>query len=318
MTSRALPRKGPLTEQAAELWQDQQHDWPMLRDGAARLAQAEVRSIVVAGRTLRLQHNPGRAVSATARVDAAAIAARRCFLCGPHLPPEQRAVALDPDWWLLCNPAPIFAPHFVSAATRHVPQRVEPAIPALLHLARDLDGEYVAFYNGPGAGASAPDHLHLQAVPAAKLPCVPHVAADADWQSAGSLAIGFSRLADWPALIFRGDDAVDLDRAVRRAVAAFAETVPEAPEPRLNLYALWQGSAWQVWFVPRRAHRPQRYGTGPGQLLVSPGAIELAGVVVTPRAEDFAGLTSRDVLQVYSDVHVTPDQFARLRDRLTS
>ncbi len=74
------------------------------------------------------------------------------------------------DWLILCNPFPIFIPHFTIAHRRHRPQALKENLTDLLRLARDLSPEFAVFYNGPRCGASAPDHLHFQGFPAGALP----------------------------------------------------------------------------------------------------------------------------------------------------
>jgi hypothetical protein len=161
---------GSLSEQLAALWARQAAKWPRLADGLAALRSARVRSFEVGGSTILAQCNPARIVSTRARLDPASVAARPCFLCPASLPAEQLAIAYRDEWLMLCNPAPIFDPHFVISNIRHEPQRILPVIDVVLDLARDLAGEYTIFYNGPRCGASAPDHVHLQAIKGGVLP----------------------------------------------------------------------------------------------------------------------------------------------------
>lgn len=153
-----------------------------------------------------LQHNPARALSTLARVDAASIAARPCFLCRCHRPSIQAAAPLlGGRYELLVNPYPIFPLHFTIAATAHEPQSITAPgrLADMMALAAMMPGMAV-FYNGPGAGASAPDHFHFQAVEAGCLeflqsgfpyPVMEGVAPEADMCNA--VAMG-SRLVTIP------------------------------------------------------------------------------------------------------------------------
>ncbi|MCM1310748.1 MAG: DUF4922 domain-containing protein [Bacteroides sp.] len=110
-----------------------------------------------------VQFNPARAVSTAAKVDAASIAARPCFLCAENRPKEQIALEWG-DYEILVNPFPIFPGHLTIAAKTHIPQTLERRFEDMQKLSRQLPG-YTLFFNGAKAGASAPDHMHFQAVP---------------------------------------------------------------------------------------------------------------------------------------------------------
>jgi ATP adenylyltransferase/5',5'''-P-1,P-4-tetraphosphate phosphorylase II len=276
------------------------------------------------------QCNPVREASASARVDAASLAARPCFLCQVNLPAEQERLAYRNDWLILCNPAPIFEPHFTISATTHTPQLLARSLEAMLGLARDLEGAYTVFYNGGRCGASAPDHLHLQATPAGVMPfetelaaqlcSSPHASTDhwLEWVATGPVHIGLSRPRRRPVVVFVGASQAEILAAVARVLEVIGEIHPDDPEPMVNAFATWAEGRWIVWLFPRKAHRPACYGTGPQDFLVSPGAVDLAGVLITPRGADFDRLTQEVIGAIYSEVLLSPGQFARLRDRLAN
>lgn len=110
-----------------------------------------------------VQFNPARAVSTRAKVDAASIAARPCFLCARNRPKQQIAIEWE-DMEILVNPFPIFPGHLTIAAKAHTPQTLRGRAEQMRRLSRELPG-YTVFYNGARCGASAPDHMHFQAVP---------------------------------------------------------------------------------------------------------------------------------------------------------
>ncbi len=157
-------------EAARALHRRQVEQWPRLADASAALAAARTRELRVGERTLRLQWNPGRRVSTTARVDATSVGRRPCFLCEHNLPPEQQGVALGNELIMLANPAPILPLHFTVVHTRHVPQALSPVLADAIRLAVACAGVMTVSYNGPRCGASAPDHLHLQTVASGRLP----------------------------------------------------------------------------------------------------------------------------------------------------
>ena len=317
-TDRIVALPGSLYEQVSTLWRNQANDWPLLRTGRADLASVRVRACDLDRWPVQLQCNPRRIKSAAAKTDAASIAKRPCFLCERNLPAEQRTVPFGDDWWILCNPAPIFDPHLVIASRHHEPQRITAGLATLLELARAFDGRLTVFYNGPGAGASAPDHLHLQAIPRGALPIEswldswlsPGASRENEqlrWLRRDTPSIAMISHPACRAAVFIDDDLQRLHCAVSSAAGELGDTVPADPEPRLNLFATYDAGTWRVWLIARRAHRAQSFGDGPGQFVVSPGAIDLGGVLITPRAEDFEQLTPRDIATILQDVLISPE-----------
>lgn len=258
-------------------------EWP---EAAARydaLSALRRRRVEVGGVAWELLHNEARAVSTCARVDASSVAARPCFLCAANRPAVQKALPLlGGRYELLVNPFPVFTLHFTIAAASHTPQLLDASLADMIAASRLLQG-LIVFYNGPRAGASAPDHLHFQAVPASSLPLV----------------------ADGARLPFRSirlhsasPDA--LAAAARDAIAALP-VADDCPEPSLNAFCLYADGSYRLTIIPRRAHRPQCYGR-PGGYLVSPGAIDVGGVIIMPRHSDFAAITAADVKTILTDV----------------
>src|SRR5438128_12597023 len=83
---------------------EQQAAWPMLRAAVAGLDAVEYKKLNVGGSTVFAQFNPKRIVSTAARVDAAAIKERPCFLCAENLPPEEQGIEFGANFIVLCNP----------------------------------------------------------------------------------------------------------------------------------------------------------------------------------------------------------------------
>lgn len=139
--------------------------WQAAAERFRALGQVETKTIVLpeSDITYRVQFNPARAVSTRAKVDAASIAARPCFLCRANRPPEQISMPWE-DLEILVNPFPIFPGHLTIAAVEHTPQTLAGRVEQMKRLSLALPG-YTVFFNGAKSGASAPDHFHFQAVP---------------------------------------------------------------------------------------------------------------------------------------------------------
>jgi len=325
---RCLALSGPLAYRVALLWRRQSTDWDALQAGLADLAQSLTRTFEVTGSRVVAQCNPARTRSASAKIDPASLAARPCFLCGANLPPMQRAVAYRDGWLVLCNPAPIFDPHFTIVSEEHEPQRIMPWVGLLLDLARDLEGHYTVFYNGPLCGASAPDHMHLQASPVGATPFENELAAALcadkntngqrwiEWLRLDPVRVGLTRPSHRPAVLFVAQAEEPLVQAIQEVIRMLGTIHPAEPEPMLNLFATFADERWLVWLYPRRAHRPRCYGEKPDEFLVSPGAIDLAGLLITPRREDFERINASVIASVFDEVLLSRGDFAELRNRL--
>ena len=247
---------------------------------------------------------PHRVASTTARVDAAAIAERPCFLCARNLPPEQRGLPWRDEWVLLGNPFPIVGRHLTVVHRDHTPQRVDGTLPVLLDLAAELPGSFT-LYNGPRCGASAPDHLHLQAGDREGLPLV---------REAAACAGPALRARGVRALHFRGERDRVLD-AGRRALEALAATLPQEPEPWCNVVAWGEpGEGFSLVVFPRPKHRPDAFLRG--ERTVSPASIDMSGILVTPLRKDFDTLSGEEVAAIYDEVSLAEEPFREVVARL--
>jgi hypothetical protein len=308
-----------LSKKAEALWEEQIHEWPMLSEGLATLQTCEYRPVLIGGIRMELQWNPGRIGSVSAKVDPESIAARPCFLCPGSLPMEQRAIPLEGDWHILCNPRPILAPHFTVPTLRHQPQSIEAGISTMLNLAREMGEDYVLFYNGPQCGASAPDHMHLQAVPRNQTPLIdqldlPDSAStepNIEWAFRGHIPFGISREPFLPLALWFGDSADSLVENIRHAIHILARIHPQpnGNEPLLNAFSWYRSGNWLFGIFPRAKHRPACYGTGTGQILLSPGTLDLLGRIVTPRHQDYQYLEDQRVEEILKEVCLPGNQF---------
>jgi ATP adenylyltransferase/5',5'''-P-1,P-4-tetraphosphate phosphorylase II len=279
--------------------------WPMLRDAVAGLARVEYKRVRVRGSEVLAQFNPQRIVSTAAKVDAATIKQRPCFLCAENLPPEERGIAFGADFVALYNPFPVLPRHLVITSRRHIPQTIEGNFGTLLDLAVDLGGEFFVLYNGAACGASAPDHLHFQACARESAPIFPEIDT---WEKRGlskNSGVESFTLKDYRlnALVARGDDRLAVYEWFERALSSLAEITGAESEAMINLIVTRAGGRWTVIIFPRSKHRPDRYfADGDAKLTVSPAAIDLAGVLVVPQPDHFSKITSRDVEEIYAEV----------------
>ena len=141
------------------------------------LSGVEVKDMTIDGFPAKLFFNPARVRSVMADVSPEALQKRACFLCPDGVEEHQLTHNWDSPtghtYYIRVNPFPIFSPHFTVSSSVHERQELLPHLESMLHLAKELP-EMTIFYNGPMCGASAPDHMHFQAVPRHSLPIEDH------------------------------------------------------------------------------------------------------------------------------------------------
>ena len=286
--------------------------WDAVRQRYRDLSNVEVRELVDNTLTLQVQWNPARIGSTGAKIDARSIAERPCFLCRKNRPQEQMKRVVDGQYELLVNPFPIMPVHFTLPTLTHQPQRILPMYGELLRLAQ-RNPNLTLLYNGPHCGASAPDHAHLQAVNSGMLPL------QQAWQRLSRNLTevvkttddeGIWHVADYPAAAFviRSHSVETGERLFRQLYQALP-TAADGSEPMMNVIAWRTGDELLSVVLPRRKHRPDCYtATGDAQYIISPGAVDMGGLIITPREEDFRRLTVDTVLAIYAEVSLTAEQ----------
>jgi len=300
----------------------QQKDaWPLLRTGYGNLDSVETREMEFGDVTIRLQFNPGRIISSSAKVDDASIRARPCFLCAANLPAEQRGFRFGETFLVLSNPYPIFREHFTIPHVAHTPQRIAGAFGTMCALAREVQSRYVIVYNGPRCGASAPDHLHLQAGEKDFMPI--------ERESVGAMRAGSLLVERKDTRVVGVEDGMrryfviegSAQREVSGAFMAVLEALPKPAdgieEVLINVIAGYATDAWRIIVIPRARHRPSVFfAEGEARILLSPAVIDCGGVCTVPREEDFRRLTSDIVRRIFDEIMITPGQFTAAAARI--
>ena len=265
-----------------EMWEDARHRF---RD----LKHVEVRQL---SDQLKVQFNPARIVSTGAKIDKHTLGERPCFLCERNRPKEQMTKLIDDHFQLLVNPFPILPVHFTIPATKHQPQSIYRHY-GEMHRLLSLHSELMVFYNGPKCGASAPDHLHFQAGTSGVLPL------QTNWQRLSRSLTDVISLNDEEKISVLSDFLVpafviiskseDSDEELFHRLYRSMPMRGDESEPMMNIIAWRKGDEFICVVIPREKHRPDAYfAEGEAQMMVSPGALDMAGLIITPREEDFS------------------------------
>jgi ATP adenylyltransferase/5',5'''-P-1,P-4-tetraphosphate phosphorylase II len=305
----------PLTSKVEALLVHQLSHWDLAKQNYEALKTIESKTLDVFGFQMQVQFNPSRIVSSAAKVDSTSIQQRPCFLCEKNRPLEQEGILVDNRYWILVNPFPIFSKHLTIPFIEHIDQRIDDHFGDMLDLAKALP-EFILFYNGPQCGASAPDHLHFQAGEKGFLPLEKNWTA---WKHYAERVVERSNFMlfqhiTYPhvMLVMESSDRQTAIRWFEKIYQALNNNVNEV-EPMLNLLCSWQDGQWIVWLFPRRLHRPACYfAEGAKRLLISPASVDLAGVFITPREEDFQKVTETDIATILDEVSISCDLMDRI------
>ncbi len=285
-----------------EVWTDARHRF---RD----LKHVETRQF---SDKLKLQWNPARIVSTGAKIDKKTLGERPCFLCDKNRPKEQMSKQIDEKFHLLVNPFPILPVHFTIPARKHQPQLIYKNY-GEMHRFISLHSDLMVFYNGPKCGASAPDHLHFQAGTNGILPL------QTNWQRLSRNLTDIISLNDEekisvvrdfivPAFVIISKSAESDEALFRRLYKAMPQRGDET-EPMMNIISWRKGEEFISVVIPREKHRPEAYfAEGDAQFVVSPGALDMSGLIITPREEDFRKLTEEKALSLLQECGVSEEK----------
>lgn len=300
--------------------------WDAVRYRFHELQDVRERELPLGDYSVEVQFNPARIVSTGAKIDKKAIAKRPCFLCAKNRPKEQMTKTVDEKFELLVNPFPILPVHFTIPLRRHEPQRILPNYREM-HKLLTRYPELMVFYNGPKCGASAPDHMHFQAGTSGVLPM------QQSWQRLSRNLETICTIDDnncisvvsdypCPALLIRSRSE-QTDGELFRIIYDALPWQADDAEPMMNIVAWREGDDFLSVVFPRKKHRPDcYYADGDEKMLVSPGALDMAGLTITPRAEDFKRITPNQIRDIIEEVSLSDEQFkeviAKIKDRKVS
>ncbi|NLZ19785.1 MAG: DUF4922 domain-containing protein [Bacteroidales bacterium] len=304
---------------------DQLSVWPLAAANFRLLKSVRTKDLSVFGLPCRVQFNPERAISSTADTSPEAIAARPCFLCEAHRPPEQRHLKFEGrkgrTYNIQVNPYPIFRDHLVIVRDEHLPQAIWHHLPDMLDFVVKYP-DWLVFYNGPASGASAPDHLHFQAAPRHGMPLEEAVDAFLDAPGEALASVKDASLYQFPGycrgvFALKATTSKSLTKLFYRLLDCTSRPQGET-EPLFNLYAYRKGPELRAFVVMRSAKRSHHFSSeGADHLTVSPGAADMAGMFVAPFREDFDKADGRLLEEVLDEVTVSPHEQDMIRWRLT-
>ena len=280
------------------------------------LDQVEVKDMTIDGFPAKLFFNPARVRSVMADVSPEALQKRACFLCPDGLEPLQLTTVWDSPtgqtYFIRVNPFPIFNHHFTISSAIHERQTFAPHMESMLHLAQAMP-EMSIFYNGPMCGASAPDHMHFQAVPRHSMPIEDHFSTN----YANAVLVQESDLQSHLATLEKVLSMASIpENASQTGSLTAGASHTEDWEPRWNIISWYEPASSPNSLIAsspkfntivffRRESRPQCFFAPENErILFSPGTVEMGGIGIVANRESFDRLTPsklRDIIREVAD-----------------
>lgn len=314
-------------EAAKQLLVNQKNTWKQLRDGYESLAGIKTKTFQFDGFRMKVQFNPGRIISTSAKVDEKTINNRKCFLCAANLPEEQKGILVEENYLILGNPFPIFPEHFTIPNINHVPQQVKDNFGLMLKLTKDLSKHYVVLYNGPKCGASAPDHFHFQAGTKSYMPIMDDfhqlknehgsLLFENEGLIISAIDDGLRRI-----ISFESSSIEKLNTSFNRFYEIYSSITASKEEPLMNIISSYcesipseeEEAGWLVIVLLREKHRSSHYfAEGENKILLSPASVDLGGVCITPLEKDFERMSKELLTEILSEVALNKNYFELIK-----
>lgn len=319
-------------EDYGQMFEKQLETWPLASENYLKLAGILTRNFLIDGTLIKVQFNPNRITSSSAVVTNNVINLRPCFLCAKNRPPEQieldfntqrttSKTDVDDLFTILVNPFPVFPRHFTIAGS-HKPQTISGNIGSMLQLTKKFD-DCIVFYNGPKCGASAPDHMHFQAGGKGLMPLETEFC---NWKE--SMTSILTNKEDTFIYMFRdflrggwlleGTDLIKLELALLKIIQTLKNThIQNNSEPMLNILCWFENGKWIIAVFPRKAHRPSCYFLeNEDKYLISPASVEMGGLIVAARREDYDRINENVIKQIYNEVTLSDLEISKISESL--
>jgi GNAT superfamily N-acetyltransferase len=289
-----------------KLLSEQKKTWQLLREGCELLKHTRERDVQCKGFSVRLQQNPGRIRSSLANVEGINANEQPCFLCLDHLPEGQRGILYRNDYLILCNPMPVFSRHFTISHLDHRRQAIAEHVDTFLQLMADFGTGWTILYNGPKCGASAPDHLHFQAIPSEQMPIEKEIRGKKRLTLMRQVeGVSLYRMRDVgrEVIVLEENNPTAVGEVFKGFLSALGKVVLVNEEPMINIAGFRERGKYRLVVFPRRKHRPDAFfAEGDCRVVVSPGAIDMGGVLITPMEKDFYRLDAASIGAIYGEV----------------
>jgi hypothetical protein len=114
------------------------------------------------------------------------------------------------------------------------------------------------------------------------------------------------------AILLEGDDPEAMKTAFNAYLNALKKVLFIEEEPMINIAGFYKERKWRLVIFPRRKHRPDVFfRERDARVVVSPGVIDMGGLLITPVEKDFERLDATAVENIYREVSLEEEMVER-------
>lgn len=311
------------SQNLAALFKEQLISWEQAASNYKALENVLVKEVNVEGFPFKVQFNPARIVSSSAKVDTKSIQERKCFLCQENRPRVQKGLDFVYEkergnpYTVLINPFPIFPRHLTIPMVAHKDQLIGGRMGAMLALAKELP-TFTLFYNGPKCGASAPDHFHFQAGNRGFLTVEQELSKLGREEILKNEQVKVSAIKT----VFNGlfvieSKEIDVANEVFEKIFAVLPVKEGEAEPMVNILCWFHNGLYTILLYIREKHRPSHYFVqGDSNILLSPASVDLGGVFITPLEKDFNKLDAHLIKEILNEVCISKESNRQIINKI--
>jgi hypothetical protein len=86
----------------------------------------------------------------------------------------------------------------------------------------------------------------------------------------------------------------------------------------MNILAFYEKeTGWRIIIFLRNKHRPSHYYAGGDKnILLSPAAVDLGGVCITPKENDFSKINKDHLVEIFNEVIIDKERFELVKFNL--
>jgi len=119
---------------------------------------------------------------------------------------------------------------------------------------------------------------------------------------------------------FEGNSKFEIENVFQIFYSSFKKITRQIEEPMMNVIGSYQHKKWRIIIFLRKKHRPDAFFEEDEgkRILLSPAAVDIGGVCITPREKDFETITKKKLKDIFTEVFIGESFFQRFKKKLQS
>jgi len=108
-------------------------------------------------------------------------------------------------------------------------------------------------------------------------------------------------------IVLESHEKENLAAVLNKVSDSLRKTVGVNEEPMMNVLCSFANGTWRVIVFPRSKHRPDIFFKEErARVLISPAAVDIGGLIVTPLEKDFTTVNASLVESIFQEVSLSP------------